>query len=482
ILGIRRQSRSAGLVQTQLGAWQTGDGGATWQPAEEMVILAGNPPDCSWGQSQSWLDSRRGWALCGEEPTNSRTMRKRVFRTGDGGQTWELLAWTASGFAPTGTLSGWGYPNGIWFIDGLHGWFGNGIGGLLATSDGGYTWNDLPRQGLPEGEYETSIRVFSPVFTSRQHGVITIENRDAQPQEPRSATYVTGDGGQSWHQIAQEPPAPPLPGAGWRLLDERNGIGVDAAGGAILATANRGATWREQGSLGTACPAAPVGITATAFADAAHGWALVSCAGSDPASKHALARTADGGRTWTTAGGLNDAGDPALALDVVDESTIFVLRASGAVLASGDGGATWAARAQLSGATALEFISPSEGWAVQSGRLLRSSDGGATWEAIATPAPVQTLWAATSSQLWAISARDPASPDDTFRARLLRSADAGATWQQIVMDDDYDFYLGTRSDPWPGDLSWADPLHGWLILPAALFWTGDGGQTWTQLR
>jgi photosystem II stability/assembly factor-like uncharacterized protein len=481
IIRIRRESPSAALVQTTLGAWRTSDGGASWRPDEEVLDLAGGPADCTWGKAQSWLDQQRGWALCGEEPVNTRTMRKRVFRTIDGGRTWELLAWTASRDQPNGTLTTWGYVNGIWFIDNLHGWLGVGIGGLLATSDGGATWGEVPRQGLPESQDDTSIRVHSPVFTSPQNGVISVENRDARPGEPESAMYVTDDGGQSWHQIIQEPPPPPVPSAGWQLLDERNGIGVDSSSGAILATSNRGASWHEQGSLQSACPAALAGVTDTVFLDAAYGWALVACAEADPASRHTLVSTADGGQTWMTAGSLNDASDPARALDVVDASAIFVLHTSGAVLASHDGGANWAVRSKLSGASMIDVANASAAWAVQNGALLRSNDGGATWAAISTGFAVQSLAALPTGELWAVGVNP--DPDSRLDPRwLLRSNDAGSSWQRASLDKSYRFKLHTGGEPWPGVLSWVDPLHGWLIMPDQLFWTGDGGQTWAQMR
>jgi photosystem II stability/assembly factor-like uncharacterized protein len=129
----------------------------------------------------------------------------------------------------------------------------------------------------------------------------------------------------------------------------------------------------------------------------------------------------------------------------------------------------------------IDVASASAAWAVQNGRLLRSGDGGSTWAAISTGFVVQSLAALPTGELWAVGANP--DPDSHWDPRwVLRSNDGGSSWQRASLDESYRFELHTGGEPWPGALSWADPLHGWLIMPNALFWTGDGGQTWLQIR
>ena len=124
-------------------------------------------------------------------------------------------------------------------------------------------------------------------------------------------------------------------------------------------------------------------------------------------------------------------------------------------------------------------MSASDAWAVQNGGLLRSSDGGTTWAAINTGFQVQSLSVLPTGELWAVGDKPQGMAEPRW---LLRSNDSGLSWQRASLEDSYRFGLHTSAEPWPGAMSWADPLHGWLILPNELFWTGDGGLSWVQMR
>jgi photosystem II stability/assembly factor-like uncharacterized protein len=43
----------------------------------------------------------------------------------------------------------------------------------------------------------------------------------------------------------------------------------------------------------------------------------------------------------------------------------------------------------LQGASALDFVSPFDGWAIAGGQLLRTTDGGSTWTNLSADATTQ---------------------------------------------------------------------------------------------
>jgi photosystem II stability/assembly factor-like uncharacterized protein len=108
------------------------------------------------------------------------------------------------------------------------------------------------------------------------------------------------------------------------------------------------------------------------------------------------------------------------------------------------------------------------------GRVERTTDGGATWSTVWQPdAPVTRLWAFTSTD--AVAQTCAAEGAD---CALWHSTDAGVTW--------------TAEASSVAVVSFADPQHGWALVPvapppgtavggpgaAAVERTSDGGQTW----
>jgi Tol biopolymer transport system component/photosystem II stability/assembly factor-like uncharacterized protein len=177
------------------------------------------------------------------------------------------VSWTTALARPSlKSASPLGFPNGldaVAFGDASHGWAA-GTDGILATTDGGSTWN---RQ------------------YSGPAGIVDLDALDARTvwAVGRDRLLQTTDGGDSWSLLAEPP--------GWwlttvRFLGRDVGFGI---GGRMLLHGRELGLFRttDGGASWTPVLAGPSSLC---FADSATGYA---------AEAHALYKTTDGGVTWT---------------------------------------------------------------------------------------------------------------------------------------------------------------------------------------
>lgn len=169
----------------------SGDSGKTWDtyPIGKDILM----PNCA-GYYIQFMDQNNGWLVAESVPLEQEPHGKRcpnrIFRTSDGGITWEETGNTGdAGFART--ISGIGFSSKdtgfISFIPEY--WIGPIVYG---TRDGGKTWT--PSEGLPglpeQYDYSTPL---SPVFDG-PNGIL--------PVRPSAGNgiiyYATKDYGLSW--------------------------------------------------------------------------------------------------------------------------------------------------------------------------------------------------------------------------------------------------------------------------------------------
>jgi photosystem II stability/assembly factor-like uncharacterized protein len=187
--------------------------------------------------------------------------------------------------------------------------------------------------------------------------------------------------------------------------------GWAAGAGHVLATTDGGRTWTRQ-YTGTAA------LDQVDFVDARDGWAT---------GTNSLLRTTDGGATWSAVGdpcgairsvhfvtpdaGYAVAGGSQVRIDGGLPAPV----AGGELLATTDGGQSWAAvPAAPAQAQTVCFTSPSSGFLGTPGKIWRTSDAGRTWS-LAFTEP-------------AASGARPGAADTT----LLQCAGAGAVWAMFL--------------------------------------------------
>jgi photosystem II stability/assembly factor-like uncharacterized protein len=210
----------------------------------------------------------------------------RIYKTHDGGGTWIHQFVNQDSAAFFDCFAFWDSRRGVAFSDAVDGRFV-----MLVTSDGA-TWTPVPDEGLPP----------------------------AQPGEGSFAASGTC--------VAAQPGGHAWVGTG------------NAATARVLHTADYGQSWTA-----AAVPVeggAAAGLASVVFRDARHGLALGGPIGQPSDTAVVVARTADGGASWTAAGWPGFAGAIYGASYVPGAGTPTVLAVGprGAAL-SRDDGATW---------------------------------------------------------------------------------------------------------------------------------------------
>ena len=276
-----------------LRLFRTQDGGATW---------TGLPSPDFAANGVFFLDGRHGWVDSGS-PLNGLG-NDTLYATTDGGQTWALV-----GALPQAAPMGWVYGVGnyhVTFSSPLRGWYlGNGT--LFTTADGGHTWTLDRVQSytfgdMPQDLANTLTYYSQPVFNG-QEGILPVAYRPTNGPDNATANRIeffsSHDGGATWSQLARQAP-----------------IGFE-----------------------------PVGdILAITILDPQHFWltSQSESAGDNMQAAPAVARTSDGGVTWTVTHmqwrilqmSFRDA-THGFAFDVTGENNV------NGILKTSDGGQTW---------------------------------------------------------------------------------------------------------------------------------------------
>ena len=293
-------------------------------------------------------------------------------------------------------------------------------------------------------------------------------NPDNPSVSPPLLLTRTSDDGQTWTDITPAGARPMLATSNAsEVLDAVDGErayfavtasaeeGISAVNTTVLfATGDGGRTWAESAPLRTA---SQVGLLS--FADARHGWLLLTegaAMGQNPVQVY---RTSDGGRHWSLA-----ASSPPWNSD----------GGTGIPIACGK--------------TGITFPTMTVGWltsdctATLPEALLVSRDGGVTWAVQALPVPLGRNGA--SAEL--------SGPEFTHgigfltvgqydsMPTLLVTADLGQTWRPVP--------LPAGVGPYP-QVMFFSPADGVLVaagsqgsLGDVFYTTSDGGQTWTAVR
>lgn len=180
-----------------------------------------------WDVATSGNDSV--W-VCGYSTTPSTAQNSRVFRSTNGGNTWTQVTAFPSNPSVTNYLL-----RHIEFPTNLVGYVSGTRDTIWKTTDGGVTWNKLP---LPTPGVTPQI-TYNDMFALNANTVFLVGNGF-----PRKAIFRTTDGGNTWQDITGNALAIfPVGNFNSVVFHDLNNGYIGCAGG-FLVTNNGGASWR----------------------------------------------------------------------------------------------------------------------------------------------------------------------------------------------------------------------------------------------
>jgi photosystem II stability/assembly factor-like uncharacterized protein len=226
---------SIGNNATDFRVYVTSDGGAHW-----TQTFTNSDPNAFY-DCVSFFDKHHGLAV--SDPTNGKF---QIISTSDGGMSWHLVSQAGmppalpdeAGFAASGEC--------LVTHHGHRAWFGSGGGAqarVFRTNDGGNTWqvSVTPMNGGPN----TGINGLA--FRDAKHGIAVGGNFTAPTASP-NALAITSDGGKTW-KLATGAPSEYRSGVAW--LRGHTAIDVGLSGSDY--STDGGNTWTsfDKGSFDT---------------------------------------------------------------------------------------------------------------------------------------------------------------------------------------------------------------------------------------
>jgi photosystem II stability/assembly factor-like uncharacterized protein len=148
---------------------------------------------------------------------------------------------------------------------------------------------------------------------------------------------------------------------------------------------------------------------------------------------------------------------------------------AGRVVATTDGGQTWTR--QYSGAAALDqadFIDARHGWAAGTNGLLRTTDGGATWTAVGDPCgAIRSVHFVTPDVGYAVAGGsqvriDGGLPAPVVGGELLATTNGGQSWATV-----------SAAPAQAQTACFTSTSSGFLGTPGKIWRTSDAGRTWS---
>jgi photosystem II stability/assembly factor-like uncharacterized protein len=315
---------------------------AQWQPVSTPAGLGGELFECQLDP----IDGQTAWVINSFYWVPPYTVR--IWRTTDGGQTWQNAGPAAPGNGrfTIGHLEA---------LDSRHAWVmmqrTDAANAALPpelhyTADGGQTWT---RRSLPAA----SNGIGQLRFLSPTEGLLV----DFQSK----TIYRTTDGGQTW----AAPLTLPTLAAGQRLYDLQAAPGLlwtqvynpSSQVVGFWASTDGGQTWQAKST--------PTGFSGVVFRDAQH--ALLSSV------QGGMLSTSDGGQTWTAATLPPFRLGPQAALHAVPGTTAYAAGAFGQTggtdpkgsAVSYDDGQTWTTLETSNTYYQLQFTGPDAGWHIR---------------------------------------------------------------------------------------------------------------------
>jgi photosystem II stability/assembly factor-like uncharacterized protein len=384
------------------------------------------------------------------------TVEDGVFRTSDGGQTWDNV--TRSAFIELNVQDIAIAPD-----DSDRIYVSSFLSSLILFSgDRGETWEVL-NDGLPPRDLQLQAIAFDPDDSHNMY----VAYSDVDEESP---VYHSADGGATWVPLDKPRAAQQAPD-GYALLP--------ADEGGLLFGSNRG-VWQvsADGSSWTAANAGFDSAKVLHFAIAGDGSGRVAAVND---SSFLFLRDEEDGPWVEIPGSFTRPGFLAVAINPVDSDEIWLGQASAEGLWKSIDGETFTPQSTMPpdsvvSAVAIDPLAPAHVLAIEEteSEVHHSTSGGANWSVIADEIPEgganpwvhQLVLAATN-------------PDVAYLAThngLLRSGDGGLTWTELVVGDGSESRVfGLAVDPGDHDVVYASPFL------SSVYKSEDGGETWMEL-
>jgi photosystem II stability/assembly factor-like uncharacterized protein len=335
----------------------------------------------------------------------------------------------------------------LYMVDVNTGW-----DGTLRTTDGGTTWLDVA-PAAPSGTVKGGGAVCA---LDANRAWVTFGTGTAPYQPDHLAVMSTGDGGQSWQQMASIPIAFPV-------------------------------SWRNNFSV------------EMDFFDAMHGWLLIEYAATP--MMRVLYRTSDGGTSWAVVSSSAGLGLGDMAVGCSENGMMFSSLERGwlawdcsrgygehqpsnspVIALTNDGGRTWAPLNLESYPTGRTCTATTPVLTLTHGLLevscLGAGQGG--WAAVYSTIDGGQNWAAHVLPMW--TAVDLLDGNTAFLFEhagqgntLHRTVDQGENWTVVAS--------GLFSGSTVSAFTFVDQSNGFASISSSAipWWTHDGGKTWTAV-
>ena len=377
-----------------------------------------------------------------------------VWKTIDGGQTWTPLTDNQRSLQIGALALDPSNPDVVYAGTDLNNdFFCNDGAGILKSTDGGATWQQL--QGpLPYGPgLEASI---SSLAVSPSDGNIVLA---LEASASDTAVYRSADGGNTWNQVLG-----PSRNAGLQVLfDPANGSIAYASLDTVYKSTDGGNTWATANGMGS--NVLPTGTLFSLGIAPSNPSALY--ASGNPSSGANTFKSVDGGQNWTP---LPDSPWGEVVVDPTDPNVVFV--GSAGLERSTDGGSTW---------TLLDG-----GGGGYHGGIAFSADAsrlylGSEWGVWVANNVTNSGWTRTSlngslaTSLMVGVATHPTDPTIAFAAtdnNGVAMYSGALAWQSVVCDNGGD-----------GAFDFMSPSTVYVVCdsPPSLQKSTDGGANFTQM-
>jgi photosystem II stability/assembly factor-like uncharacterized protein len=278
-----------------------------------------------------------------------------------------LFCQTALGGWVKQRVNTFAWLQGVYFLNENKGWIVGSRGTILATADGGTTWDKLKT-----GTNDTIRDVY---FFDEQNGIVLVE-RDRYQLNDSAPSYLmkTTNGGGTWEAVE-------IGAAGSPMLvnlffdKEQRGWAVGEAG-AVFSMEDRQNSWRKHKSPSV------FAMMDGAFSDDLNG-CLVGGGGT-------ILFTEDGGLLWNISTVFGKSETKLNSIVFTDSRNGWTVGSQGKIYVTTNGGKSW--RAQTTAVTSdlydVAFTGNGEGWAVgANGTLLRTQSAGRVWASVPSGVP-----------------------------------------------------------------------------------------------